>query len=272
MLGLNQRFFCVRFWEPEGWVDFGRRPIEMQKRKLSMEQLKVWLKNEKLSSSNQIIPRHISHHEISMEKRRTLFSCGGCRSLLTYDYIVLKASHKGMQQHFTPQTQTFNATSAGFGKWKRLLWWPGWEEGWVTCNYSVLVAQIIPHYCHRSKTRKSRFLNQLSKMKFENWPDSKMKSRSCWLGRLLIMVLQVNGQTIWSWMKGKGGAVWQKKQKTGRWLPTNWAYRLKGRLCRSKRKVVGPNRLRFPAKLLFTRSVGWEQKSSSAAVNWPAWS
>ena len=129
LLGLNQRAFCVRFGEPEGWVDFGRRPIEMQKRKLSMEQLKVWLKNEKLSSSNQIIPRHISHHEISMEKRRTLFSCGGCRSLLTYDYIVLKASHKGIQQHFTPQTQTFNATSAGFGKWKRLLWWPGWEEG-----------------------------------------------------------------------------------------------------------------------------------------------
>ena len=77
IVGIESEGFCVRFWEPEGWVDFGRRPIEMQKRKLSMEQLKVWLKNEKLSSSNQIIPRHISHHEISMEKRRTLFSCGG---------------------------------------------------------------------------------------------------------------------------------------------------------------------------------------------------
>ena len=44
LVGIESEGFCVRFWEPEGWVDFGRRPIEMQKRKLSMEQLKVWLK------------------------------------------------------------------------------------------------------------------------------------------------------------------------------------------------------------------------------------
>ena len=171
--------------------------------------------------------------------------------------------------------QTFNATSAGFGKWKRLLWWPGWEEGWVTCNYSVLVAQIIPPLLPQKQNQKIQIFESIVKNEIlrtdliPKWNPGAAGLDASWLWfyKLTVRPLKVE------W-KGREEQYKQKKhkQKTGRWLPTKWAYRLKGRLCRSKRKVVGPNRLRFPAKLLFTRSVGWEQKSSSATVNWPAWS
>ena len=165
MLGLNQRVFLCQilrtrgmgwFWTETHW------DAEAETFNGAAESLvKKW--KTFLIKSNHTTP-HFASWNFNGEKAGTfLLWRRGCRSLLTYDYIVLKASHKGIQQHFTPQTQTFNATSAGFGKWKRLLWWPGWEEGWVTCNYSVLVAQIIPPLLPQKQNQKIQIFESIVK-------------------------------------------------------------------------------------------------------------
>ena len=108
MLGLNQRVFLCQilrtrgmgwFWTETHW------DAEAETFNGAAESLvKKW--KTFLIKSNHTTP-HFASWNFNGEKADTfLLWRRGWRSLLTYDYIILKASHKGIQQHCTPQTLT----------------------------------------------------------------------------------------------------------------------------------------------------------------------